>query len=139
MFAAAVTTHAAIATMHTAIGMYNAFCASHPLVVHAYNAYSAHGAVNKAVNWAEAEMLLRSIENSYEALKHTQPAKQGHPEWATQTGYFDQRRRPFPALRAVIAAQREAIRSKRQDMFMLAMEEFLSSSQDIMGELQSYL
>ena len=73
-------------------------------------------------NWAEQHDKLSALENKFENLKHLRPATIGHPEWAKADGTFDQRRRPFPAMRTAITEAKEACARKDQNMLLSVMK-----------------
>ena len=70
------------------------------------------------INWAEQHEKLADLEYKCDSLKHVRPAEYGHPEWAKADGTFDQRRRPFPAMRAAISQAKDACARKDVNMLM---------------------
>ena len=97
---------------------------------------------SQAFNWAEQHDKLSGLEYKFENLKHLRPAEIGHPEWAKADGTFDQRRRPFPAMRAAIAEAKEACARKDQGMLLSVMKKLAPgecAANDAMLEVQHSL
>ena len=88
-------------------------------LAHAWGLYQAG---KTAFNWAQAQDQLIDAENQLEQLKSLRPAELGHPEWARDDGYFDQRRKPFPALREEVKKAREAAQKRNEEAFLLAIK-----------------
>jgi hypothetical protein len=74
-----------------------------------------------AFRWAEQHDKLNWLENELERLKSWRPASSGYPEWAKADGTFDQRRRPYPAMKLAISQLKEACKRKdKQMLFSIA-------------------
>lgn len=83
-----------------------------------------------AFNWAEQYDKLQRLESKFDALKNYRPALKGHPEWAKADGTFDQRRKPFPAMRLAILQLKEACKKKDQAMLLSVVKKLAPGVRD---------
>ena len=93
--------------------------------------WSLFQAGTTAFNWAQAHDQLAGAESQLDEMKNVRPAEHGHPEWARQDGYFDQRRKPFPDMRKVVSEARQACKQRNKEAFTYAIKKLATMGADL--------
>mmetsp|Transcript_3340 Transcript_3340/g.8737 ORF Transcript_3340/g.8737 Transcript_3340/m.8737 type:complete len:114 (-) Transcript_3340:304-645(-) len=106
------------------------------IAIAGYQIYSVIAFASKTVDWVGAHYKISQLEHQMDQLAHLRPASIGHPEWAKADGYFDQRRRPFPAMRHVLESAKEACTRKDQGMLIASLSKLVPGG-EIMDALTS--